>query len=206
MSFRSALIAAASEEWEFFGRGTRSLSGATRVGRREYDDGAWQRVNAYWQCVHALYRPQYGHLTGRDRGWPWSAAFVSFCMQRAGAGGAFAYASGHARYINAALRAAAAGDGDALYRARRVKDVSPAPGDLVGYWWGETPVTFDNALALGWYNSHIDIVVETAPGRIDVIGGNVSDSVLRKSLRCNAQGRLTDARHPWFVVLQCQRA
>ena len=66
----------------------------------------------------------------------------------------------------------------------------------------------DYAKALGWYDktgsysSHSDLVVAVRPGEIDVIGGNVRDSVTRKTLRTNGQGQLADPR-PQAVSQQC---
>lgn len=39
------------------------------------------------------------------------------------------------------------------------------------------------------------------PGEIDVIGGNVSDSVTLKILRTDDRGQLVDQRYRWFVVM-----
>ena len=40
------------------------------------------------------------------------------------------------------------------------------------------------------------------PGEIDVIGGNVRDSVTKKTLALNNKGQLVDPNHDWFVVLK----
>ena len=154
-TFKRNLLQALFEEWQFFGFSSSDhITGTSDIQKKEYEDGMYQRVAAYWQLVGRRYGSQYSHLDGRDRGWPWSAAFISYCMDQAGAGDDFAYSSAHSTYINAALRAARDGDKKALYRARPIKGYELKTGDMVAYWRGSKKITFDNALNIGWYQSH----------------------------------------------------
>jgi len=203
--FTDRLISIAKDEWEFFGFSRKNLDGTTHVGRVEYQDGVYTRINDYWKLVHKKYKPKYGHLTGKDRGWPWSAAFVSFCMDDAGAGSSFRYSAGHAHYINASIRAMNANDTKAIYRAHKKADYTLKEGDIVAYWWGDTKISIANALKVGWYNSHCDIVTEVGDNYVKVIGGNVMHSVTQKNLRTNDAGELTDTSEKWFVVMECQK-
>lgn len=203
--FTKRLVAAALDEWEYFDRSVKKLDGTTRVGKVEYQDGVYLRVNDYWKLVHERYKPQYKHLTGRDRGWPWSAAFISFCMDAAKAGDGFKYSAGHAHYINAAIRAMNGNDSGAIYRAHKKNSYTLKEGDMVAYWWGDRRISIDNALQIGWYNSHCDIVTKVSDRSVDVIGGNVMHSVTKKTLRTNQNGELTDTSEKWFVVLECQK-
>jgi hypothetical protein len=50
--------------------------------------------------------------------------------------------------------------------------------------------------------SHCDLVVAKRSNEIDVIGGNVSDSVTKKTLKLDANGKVKDATRPWFVVIK----
>jgi len=80
-----------------------------------------------------------------------------------------------------------------------------APGDIVGA--GRTKgMTFEQAQALfdkkTDYESHSDIVVEVRGGEADLIGGNVSDSVTKKTLKLDAKGRLRDKKNLSFVVMK----
>ena len=204
-AFTDKLVEAASDEWEFFGRSYINRDGTSHRGRLEYEDGAYLRVNDYWQVVHRLYKPQYGHLTGRDRDWYWSAAFISYCMDAAGAGNSFSYSASHATYVNEAIRAADRNDKSAIYFAHAKSRYSLKPGDLVAYWRGKTKVTIDNARKIGWYSGHCDIVTAVGDRFVEVIGGNVMNSVTKKQLRTNSAGNLTDTGHNWFVVLECQK-
>jgi hypothetical protein len=196
MAINTKLTETCIAEWAFFQRSTISLNGASSVGLREYDDGGWQRVGDYWKEIGGAYK----NLTGKDRGTPWSAAFISWCMKQAGAGNKFPYAPGHATYINAAIKNA--GSVGAPLVGHRLTDYAPKVGDLIGYWRGGNKITFDNARQVGWYESHTDIVVEVGNGVVYTIGGNVMHSVTRRASRLNANGLLIDKRENWFVVIE----
>ena len=205
-AFTDKLIAAAKDEWEFFNFSRRNLDGTTELGRKEYEDGVYMRVNEYWKVVHDTYKPKYGHLTGKDRGWAWSAAFICFCMQEAQATTSeFDYSSWHGRYINTAIRAADNNDTQAIYRAHKKGDYTLKQGDMVAYWRGPQRITMENARRIGWYQSHCDIVTEVGDKFVKVIGGNVYHSVTEKALRTNDKGELTDTSEKWFTVLECQK-
>lgn len=190
------LIEAAEAEWRFFQRSRIELNGASTVGLKEYQDGAWQRIADYWQFIGGAYK----NLTGKDRGTAWSAAFISWCMHEAGAGAKFSYSAGHAVYINAAI-ANMQSRGKPLV-AHAVDDYALKPGDLVGYWRGSTPVSIETARQIGWYESHTDIVVEVEPGVARAIGGNVLHSVTKRELKLDADGKLIDQSSNWFVVIE----
>ena len=192
------LLEVCDAEWEFFGNSVIRLDGTSRVGKREYDDGAWQRIGDYWQFIGGGYQ----HLTGKDRGTPWSAAFISWCMNQAGAGSRFPYSSGHARYINQAIKNARNGVGDAHIVGHPLKGYTLKAGDLIGYWRGDTRITFDNANRIGWYQSHTDIVVEIMQGVAYTIGGNVMHSVTKRAVKLGSNGDLIDKRENWFVAIE----
>jgi hypothetical protein len=52
------------------------------------------------------------------------------------------------------------------------------------------------------YESHSDIVVAVRPGEADLIGGNVSDSVTRKTIALHPDGRIKDKKNRSFVVMK----
>ena len=196
MTITRQLLEKCAEEWEFFNRSRINANGSSIVGLREYDDGAWQRIGDYWQELGG----GYANLTGRDRGVPWSAAFISWLMRQAGAGNAFPYSAGHATYINAAIRNANQGSGKLI--GHKLRDYAPKPGDLIGYWRGERPITVDNARRIGWYQSHTDIVVAVDGRTAYSIGGNVMHSVTKRAVKLNANGLIIDRRNNWFVVVE----
>ncbi len=193
-----ALVQQAREEWEFFGHQRWKLDGSLIKGRQEYEDGAWQRIGDYWKNIGG----GYANLTGKDRGYPWSAAFISFCMRAAGAGSNFPYSAGHARYINKAISNHLAGKMAEPIVGQRLTQYAPKVGDLIGYWRGATPITFDSAPSIGWYESHTDIVVDVAPGVLSSIGGNVSDGVTLREVRLGGDGKIVDQAQNWFVTVE----
>ncbi|WP_299414237.1 DUF2272 domain-containing protein [Acaryochloris sp. IP29b_bin.148] len=183
-SIKTEIVDIARQELAFFQDG----------GLKENQSGAIERVNEYWQTVGR------DDLDGTDRDWPWSAAFISWVMQEAGAGDRFEYSASHSTYIADAVASRKNGDNDAAFVAYRLDEYSPQVGDLVGFS-RQSGVTFDSPPP---YKSHTDIVVAVREGEIDVIGGNTSDSVTLRTFKTDAQGRLIDSSRDWFVVLSNQ--
>lgn len=194
-AFVDRLMKFCDTEWMFFGQSSIRIDGKTTVGMSEYDDGAWQRIGDYWRLIGGPYK----HLTGKDRGTPWSAAFISWCMNEAGAGAKFPYSAGHATYINASIKNV--GRAGAPFIAHSPKTYALKPGDLIGYWRGAKAITLDNALQVGWYESHTDIVVEVGSGFAHTIGGNVMHSVTKREVKLGAAGELIDRSENWFVSI-----
>jgi hypothetical protein len=97
---------------------------------------------------------------------------------------------------------------NAAYWGFRIDDAHAVPevDDLVGCAREEHRLTRTETLAYfdktGSYSSHADIVVAKRPGEIDVIGGNVRDSVTKKTLKISPSGQLVDDKHDWFVVMR----
>jgi peptidoglycan hydrolase-like protein with peptidoglycan-binding domain len=184
-SFGDAIVDIAYDEWGFFSQGT----------LKETDEGAWQRIADYWQSVNLNY-------TGQDTDVPWSAAFISWVMQEAGAGDRFEYNASHSYYIEDAIQDRNANDPEAVFFGYSLDEYSPEVGDLVSY-------SRQDGVGYGTpapYQSHSDIVVAKRDGEIDVIGGNVSDSVTLKTLEIDSEGRLIDTSYDWFAVLRNQGA
>jgi len=132
----------------------------------------------------------------------WSAAFISWVMKQAGV--PYRFNNNHSVYFRHYIKARADADQGEPYWGFKRSERTPAVGDLVGYV-REPGVTFGDAeaffAATTRYKSHSDIVVATAPGRIEVIGGNVKNAVVKKTLAVDADGRLVDRGNAWFVVL-----
>lgn len=189
---RSRMLDLAREEWEFFGRQTIGTDGQVKnPGHLEHEEGYWQRVGTYWKEGTDL------SWTGQDRDVPWSAAFISYVMRRAGVPN-FRFSEWHATYIRDSILARRQGREDAPFWGYRLDERAPQVGDLVGYA-REGGISFDHQPTV--YKSHTDIVVDVRPGEVDVIGGNVQDSVTLKTLRTDSEGFLVDENQRWFVVM-----
>ena len=202
-ALRQAILARAAEEWEFFGRQTVVLKDGEEsiphVGAWEDEDGLRSaRVNAYWRAVG---RPL---LDGMDCQKPWSAAFVSWVMQEAGVPEwQFSPAAAHGVYL-ARLITESEQPGR-YFVPRRVAEYSPSPGDLVCAMRGAPGPGDEDAHpdALQHAQTHCDLVVGKSGRRLDVVGGNVRNSVSRTTLELDAAGRLQpEPRRQWFMIMQ----
>lgn len=183
--FTASAATIATEEWRFFGDQRYNRSGGIiHTGRKEGEDGWWQRVGLYWAKIGR------DDLDGRDHDWPWSAAFISWVMRQAGADHRFAYSASHATYISKSIRDRNQGNANALYWGYRLNERKPQVGDLV--CWDRDPdkvVDYDHQ-HLGNYSSHTDLVVSVGADEIEIIGGNVGNSVTRRPLALTAEGFL----------------
>lgn len=201
MPIAAKLIEVAAGEWERWGFSTVPLHGRKTIGGTEKKPPYVAYVNDYWKAV--------GQSTwnGNTKK-PWSAAFISFCFQKSNAGKGFPYSSGHVGYCKAFVR------NPGKYPGLVFSDPATtqlALGDLVfagrsGDGCATPPATHALALAAigsadGFFCSHADIVVALRPGEIDVIGGNVSDSVTLTTYSTTG-GRIADPRHQWLGVLK----
>ena len=192
----------AEEQWRFFGEQRFNLAGATiHSGHKEGEEGWWQRVGIFWQEIGR------NDLDGRDHDWPWSAAFISHVMRKAGAGTAFPYSASHATYISKSIRDRNQGNTNTAYWGYRLNEESPKVGDLI--CWNRDPdkhVTYDQQFG-GDYKSHTDLVVAVSATEIEVIGGNVGNSVTRRPIALNANGQLSEAVNggeTLFALMRCK--
>lgn len=199
------MISRATREWEFFGRQTVVFQGTKEsipnVGAWEDDDAKFSgRVNIYWRAADqpAIY--------GIDCRQPWSAAFMSYIMSRAGVPDSqFRRATAHWVYLASMIEEAPyAGR---YFVPRRVRDYSPQPGDLIcAYREGKSPLSsqgYTSAQGLKDTPTHCDLVVAKNGRTLDAIGGNVRNSVSKVSLELDSQGRLQSVpRRPWFLILE----
>lgn len=123
---------------------------------------------------------------------PWSAAFISWIAYKAGAGDAFKYAPSHSVYMVAALKEATKAKPKAKFIARRHKLYVPKVGDLIACErQAALNPSFDTYItyaAQGKYEAHCDFVVEVTDKAVITIGGNVGNSVTRKTWKRDAQG------------------
>lgn len=171
--FVDRAVAVALEEWAFFGRQERDLQGALiRTGGKETDSPYAERVGRYWREGTNTQG-----LDGRNTDSFWSATFISYIMRRAGAGKAFRYSVKHSVFVAQAIRDRLA-QRDAGYWGYRLDERKPQVGDIICCQRGDAAISFDQQKG-GDYPSHTDLVVAVHADRVDVIGGNVGDSVTR---------------------------
>lgn len=180
---RQRIVDIANEEWARWGRGVRI----------ETDSGMHGVLAEYWETVlNAVAAKQ----AIRD-GSPWSAAFISYVLRKAGAGNAFKYDTAHYAYVTAAKRARLKGDSSRFW-AYDISAMRPELGDLVcrdrqagGNCGGTTYGNVDDGKTRP---THSDIVTEVRSGSITVIGGNVVGPNCPRDKRGNRTGCTVNAK------------
>ncbi|HEX3863444.1 MAG TPA: DUF2272 domain-containing protein [Stellaceae bacterium] len=213
---REAAIQIALREWRAFGQPV-VIPNTELPFDNERAEGLWQRVGEYWWLGLPMGTHEQGFTgmhddNGRvfaateDGNYAWSAAFIDYVMRMAGAGHRFPYSPTHSDYINAARQ----GGAGIVIAAMRPEQYAPQRGDLICMSRTRRPMRYDD-LPTGRFPGHCDIVVAVNQGSLDVIGGNVDNSVSMKHIPVTADGHLAgpdgvvvDPDHPWFVVLQVQ--
>jgi len=202
----ASIIDAATHEWEHWGETTWNLiTGAKQIGHTDDEEEFAQYVIDHY-CAVGGGNPSLDDIA--DDRYAWSAVCISAIMAAAGHTSAeFPFAQSHSVYIRRFVKARNDNDTGAAYWGRRVTEAAatPQPGDLIGYARGDN-MTFEKAQTFfdktTSYMSHTDIVVAQRASEIDVIGGNVRDSVTKKTIPLTASGLVADRSHPWFVVLR----
>jgi len=188
-NFKERLKDILYSEWLHFGKqsfNTRNV--LYRRGKLETDAGFWQRIGVYWEMGTAY------DLDGLDRDWPWSAAFISYCMRIAGAEEHFKYSIRHSDYIKEAV------DGlNPFFVGHKVEDYSPKVGDLICYS-RQNGLDYDNLPDK--FISHSDIVVNLKSNYLEAIGGNIGHSVSKRNLKIDSNGILIDDNYEWFAVIE----
>jgi hypothetical protein len=150
-------------------------------------------VGEMWRAIGA-------DLDGRDRDQPWSAAFISWIVRRAGDEYArFRFAAAHSRYIHDSIRKRET-QAHAPFWGFRLNEHKVGLGDLVCVW-RETEQTYDGARDDDSFFSHCDVVVEVASGSVRALGGNNSHTVGFNTYAINANGFLK-AENRVFAVLR----
>jgi predicted chitinase len=196
---RAASIALA--EWRKFGEQTYDISGhATHIGHKEGETPYYQYVGEYWK-----YGVNNDTLTGLDHSVPWSAAFISWVMRTAGAGDRFNYSPQHSVYIFRAIKDLLQGKPQAGYYCYQLREWKPQVGDLV-CWARREGIDYQHQNG-GDYPGHCDVVVEVGADQVQVVGGNVGDSVTKRPLALNAGGFLqavNQGGENLFGIMRCR--
>lgn len=201
-----SIVGVALKEWEWFGRQEQDVNGKwIKAGIREDSDEGSERVRRYWKEGAGI-----AGLTGKHTEEPWSAAFISYVMQAGGAGPHFREAASHQVYIFEAIKARKDENKEYGYWAYELGERPPEVGDLICAWrttkQHTTAVNLQYAAKGKWYPSHCDLVVEKTGTTISVIGGNVGQSVSKKTIKL-VNGLLTTAKFDkGFAVLGCNLA
>ncbi len=221
-SVRARMVAVAEAEWREWGSLVREVGDPAPQESPEARLENFPRVLAYWLVAPdedgAIRRNRdlYGAaLAGEPRGaglWrnpAWSAAFISYVMQRAGVDAReFRPTASHAFYLDHILKDAADYPDQAPFIPHLPDIYAPAVGDLVCADRSRDPISrwTQRAADQGHFRPmHCDLVVAVAPGVVEAIGGNVADAVTRTRFPTDAQGRLLPnpaGGAVWFGVFE----
>lgn len=137
---------------------------------------------------------------------PWSAVFVSWCVQSAGATAAeFTFAAAHSVFVHAAIRNATNGTG--VFHGVDIGAAPAGVGDIIQNNRGGASHDFAFAKTHAFYTSHSAIVVQVAQdggGPFAVtVGGNESDSVRRTIVRLTPGGLIRQrAGSPYIALIK----
>jgi hypothetical protein len=198
-----------------------SLTAYEAEGNGLKDGGSpWRRVAFYWQasgllapmgfrpgatdCGYAAINLSYAGLGCRgfviDN--PWSAAFVSWVMQRAGVPG-FRGSPSHFDYVRAARK-----DAGSPYRFVEPMSSKLSVGDMLCYVRSNRVYGF-NGLAkaidsgVSGLPMHCDMIVAVDDGKAYAIGGNVQQAVTMRVVNLNAQGQAWGLPHRTEGDMDC---
>jgi peptidoglycan hydrolase-like protein with peptidoglycan-binding domain len=183
LAVRMNAVALAVQEWNRWNQ-----------GRTKETDARMRTVlEDYW-------RTGVGYRPNQSNWWsavPWSAAFISWLMRKAGAGKDFKYSGGHS-YYTAAAKDNTIKNNNNMFKAYPIDQVSPRVGDLVCKSRAGSGATYSNIR--GGMTTHCDIVTNVRPGELSVIGGNVDNSVSQKRVPIDPAGRIRSPSH--FAVIR----
>jgi hypothetical protein len=196
------------------------------IGHMEDDKEVRKRIGDYWSSVRFndvfVIQNQIWRYTDGRAGWgvPWSGAFVSFVMCKAGLVNAEFVRSGtHVSYIRPAVAQRDGSRSGYAYTAYDLAEAVPAAGDLLCAARDDEEMAIDNLEAFRsnprHAGYHCDIVVgfdvadSRKAGIVYAIGGNVINAVSLTEAPMS-RGHVVKVRTPvgrnWFALLKLQEA
>jgi hypothetical protein len=134
----------------------------------------------------------------------WSAVFVSWCVQQAGATATeFKFAMSHSVFANQAIKNAINGVG--VFQGFDITVQPPNVGDIIQNNRGKHNFDFNFARTHTNYESHSAIVIEVGQDTQGpfafCVGGNEHDSVRRSVVRLNSQGFIKQRAGNSFICV-----
>jgi hypothetical protein len=210
-TFREKVAENAVKEWQNFHNPpivVKSKADTNKLSKNPLEYDQCRIVNRYWGSVKTPPNGDFCRLSKTAAVWdnyPWSAAFISYIMGKSGAEeDKFRPSVRHATYIVDAVK-----NRDipkASFRGYPIDWIRPAVGDLICAPRGENKdLRYSQILDKKDFKSHCDIVVAKNGNQLEVIGGNVGDSVAKTIVFLDAEGhiKVTEPNfRPWFVIIK----
>lgn len=207
-TFQERVAQNAIQEWQNFHNPpivVESEADTDKLSKNPLEYDQCKIVNRYWGSVTTL--PNGGFCSKTKAFWeerPWSAAFISYIMRKSGAEDKFKYSVRHATYIIDAVRNR--DNPNASFRGYPIDWIRPAVGDLICAPRGkDKDLPYSRIIAQGDFKSHCDIVVAKNGNQLEVIGGNVGDSVAKTIVSLDPQGHIKVTKpnfRRWFVIIK----
>ena len=166
---------------------------------RETEPRVSKRLQQYWEAVGVEVSVEQLQQQEFQASHPWSAAFVSWVVKRAGGGDDFAYSAAHWRYVAAAKQNRLANN-DNPFNAYRIAECKVGVGDIVVKRRGTSTATYDN-IERG-HQTHGDIVLAVSDSKALTVGGNVGNTVSVTEVNLTTGGHLSG--EPYFAVVNVQ--
>ena len=179
-SFRKRLIKEAMSEWKYW-----------KFGKtKESSSEIYPKLKSYWDSIG------WSESDWHPNGTAWSAAFISYVMRKANAGYDFKYSSSHSKYIRDAVKNRKQKNSNP-FKAYKTNEKKVEVGDLVCYS-RQSGVNYDTESS---YESHCDIVIKANKNEAEVIGGNVGNTVGKKTVKLK-NGYINDSSNDWFTIIK----
>ena len=183
LAVRMNAVALALQEWNRWKQGK----------TKESDPRMRPVLEDYWR-TGVGYKPNKAHWWSAV---PWSAAFISWLMRKAGAGKDFKYSGGHSYYTAAAKQNALQNNSN-MFKAYPISKMAPRIGDLVCKSRAGSGATYENIKP--GMTTHCDIVTKVEPNRLLAVGGNLDNSVAQRKVPTDANGRISSSGY--FAVIR----
>ncbi len=180
-NLRNQMVAVAMQEWNRWNQGK----------AKETNPGVQAILKDYWTTgAETVY--------GYNNNLAWSAAFISWVVKKAGGGSDFKYTGAHTTYTYFAKQNRVAGNSN-RFKAYRTNEVKPEAGDIIVRNRGTSRFTYENVQP-DKPGTHGDIVLKVNERSVEVIGGNVSDSVSKSTYPLRPDGYLDSPNH--FAIIK----
>jgi len=149
-------------------------------GINETDSRIYEFLVPAWNSTAEYSSVDINNIMNIDNEKPWSAAFISYEMQKTGIKD-FPASARHSVYIVAARDKRLRNIGDTKLELYRVNEFKPRIGDLVAVSRSGSSVNYDTVKVGD--ATHVDIVVGIENDRIITVGGNVGDTIAKTEYR-----------------------
>lgn len=187
-AFKKSIIDIANNEWGEWNPDGKKI--------KEGDSRTMEKLRSYWR--------EGGNVDWSDQRMideAWSSAFISWVMNKGGAGNEFPRTTSHSKYIRESVKNRKENNSNP-FKAYKVSEPEAKVelGDLVCYA-RQSGVTYDTTSS---YKSHCDIITEVRENEATSIGGNVSNSVTKTIVPITKDGFIDKNRDKksYFVVIK----